>query len=103
MKALSVSALNLVLRVVTMAARFVLLVAMARYLQPEQLGVFALFVSANLWGLYLQGLEFHLFSARSLIGTDRSAWARGRRDAFALYGAVFAVAALIWTAVFAGG
>jgi O-antigen/teichoic acid export membrane protein len=98
----SVSALNVVLRAVTMAARFVLLVAMARYLQPEQLGVFALFVSANLWGLYLQGLEFHLFTARSLVGADPAAWARGRRDAFVLYGGVFAIAALVWTAVFAG-
>ncbi len=103
MKAISVGALNVVLRGITMSARLVLLVSMARYLEPGQLGVFALFASANLWGLYLQGLEFHLFSARSLVGEAPEAWARGRRNAFALYGAVFVVAALVWTTVFAGG
>jgi O-antigen/teichoic acid export membrane protein len=103
MKALSIGALNIVLRGITMSARLVLLVSMARHLEPEQLGVFALFTSANLWGLYLQGLEFHLFSARSLVGELPAVWARGRRDAFALYGTVFIAAALVWTVVFSGG
>ena len=103
MKVLSVGALNVVFRGITMSARLVLLVAMARYLEPEQLGVFALFSSANLWGLYLQGLEFHLFSARSLVGEPPASWARGRRDAFALYGTVFVAAAVVWTIVFFAG
>jgi O-antigen/teichoic acid export membrane protein len=96
-----VSIANIALRGLTMSGRFLLLVALARYLSPAEVGMFALFSAAAQWGVYLQGLELHLFSARELVSADRTTWARRTRDAFALYGLVFAGSLVVWTALFA--
>ncbi|HUS31597.1 MAG TPA: hypothetical protein VMZ53_23990 [Kofleriaceae bacterium] len=95
--------LNVGLRGITMAARFVLLVVLAAYLAPAEVGVFALFTATNQWGIYLQGLELYLFTIREVVAAGPHEWARRTRDAFSLYGIVFAVASLLWTACFLGG
>jgi O-antigen/teichoic acid export membrane protein len=99
----AVSVANLALRVTTMLGRFVLLLAMASYLSPAQVGLFALFSAASLWGVYFHGLEFYLFNLREIVAGDRELWARRTRDAFALYGVVFVAATAVWIAVFQAG
>jgi O-antigen/teichoic acid export membrane protein len=97
------SAANVVLRGITMSGRFVLLVALAAYLPPQEIGLFALFSATNQWGIYLQGMEFYLFGLRELVASTPDQWTRRTRDAFALFGSVFAGACVIWLVVFLVG
>ncbi len=97
------SIVNVGLRGLTMAGRFVLLVALGAYLAPEDVGLYALFAAASTWGVYLQGMEFHLFNVRELVAADRTAWPRRVRDAFALYGVVFVGACVVWLGMFGAG
>jgi O-antigen/teichoic acid export membrane protein len=94
---------NVGLRGVTMLGRFVLLLVMARYLEPAEVGLFALFSAASQWGVYLQGLEFSLFNLRELAAADAATRARRTRDAFALYTITFAFGSCVWAALFGGG
>jgi O-antigen/teichoic acid export membrane protein len=98
---MGVGVVNIALRGITMTGRFVLLIALAAYCTPAEVGVFALFTAASQWGVYLQGLEFHLFNLRNLIAADPGTRARRIRDAFALYALVFAGSIVVWLALFA--
>jgi O-antigen/teichoic acid export membrane protein len=100
---MSVSLANLVLRGVTMVGRFALLATIAAYLSPVDVGIFALFSAAILWGVYLQGVEFYLFSLRDIVAGDHNTWARRTRDAFALYGIIFGISAVVWLCLFGVG
>lgn len=91
---------NLALRGITMTGRFVLLIVLAMYLSPAEVGVYALFTAASQWGVYLQGLELHLFSLRELVTADATTRARRTRDAFTLYALVFAGSSVIWLGLF---
>ena len=98
-----VSLANIALRGVTMFGRFVLLLVLANYLAPAEVGLFALITAAVLWGVYLQGLEFYLFSLRELVAADPATWALRIRDSFTLYGVVFGGAVVVWVGLFAAG
>jgi O-antigen/teichoic acid export membrane protein len=97
------SLLNIALRGITMAARFVLLVVLAAYSSTADVGLFALFTATNQWGIYLQGLELYLFTVREVVAGTPSDWARRTRDAFALYAVVFTCACALWLGFFASG
>ena len=97
------SILNVALRGAALLGRFVLLLALAQYLSPAEVGLFALFSAANLWGVYLQGVEFHLFNVREIVAADEAMWARRTRDAFVLYAILYVLATGAWTGLFGGG
>lgn len=66
---MSVSSLNylgLVLRGLSMVSKLVLVLLLTKYVGLEQLGIYGLFVSGVVVLNYLQGLEFHRFTAREL-------------------------------------
>jgi O-antigen/teichoic acid export membrane protein len=67
---------NLALRGFTLVSRFLLLFALAHWLEPSDVGMIGLLSAIIGYGIYLIGLEFYTFSARELIHSapERRAW-----------------------------
>ena len=58
---------NLALRGFTLGSRFLLLFALAHWLEPFDVGMIGLLTAIIGYGIYVVGLEFYTFSARELI------------------------------------
>lgn len=78
--------MNLGLRGFALAGKFLLLVVVARFLSAGALGVYGVVGSTVGLGIYLLGLEFHLYNTREIIGSDPETRGRNVRDQFVLHG-----------------
>ncbi|NQD80614.1 hypothetical protein HP436_10535 [Pseudomonas sp. CrR14] len=67
---------NVGLRSVTLLSKFSLVIFLASFLAPEELGLYGLLVAAIGYSLYLLGFDFYVFTTRELIGTSRALWGR---------------------------
>lgn len=65
---------NMFLRGLTLAARFLLIFFLARYLEPAEVGVYGLFTATIGYAFYFLGFDFYAYSTRELLGRDRSEW-----------------------------
>ncbi|RBI69747.1 hypothetical protein DQ400_03465 [Vreelandella sulfidaeris] len=65
---------NVGLRGATLVSKFLLIFALAYYLEPSQVGVYGLLFAAISYSLYVVGLEFYIFSTREIITTNRNIW-----------------------------
>lgn len=65
---------NLGLRAVTLAAKFLLIFFLARFLEPSQLALYGLLVAAIGYALYLLGLDFYTYTTRELLKHERAHW-----------------------------
>ncbi len=94
--------LSLLLRLLTSASRFVLLVVLARTLDVADVGRFGLLLVTVQLGCYLAGLDFALFSIREIATGDSSTWPRVVRDQLfvhlAAYGVVLPACVLVFVA-----
>ena len=89
---LSVGGVNVILQVLTSVSKAVLLVALARYLTPLDVGVFGLlFVTIGL-ATYIIGLDFSAFSMRELLKRDRLETPRILVDQLVLHGLTYVLA-----------
>lgn len=66
--------LNLGLRVITLLAKFLLIFFVARFLEPQELGLYGLLVAVIGYALYVLGLDFYTYTTRELLGHDRALW-----------------------------
>ena len=90
---------NSLLRLVSVALRALLTLAMAVWLQPSELGLYALVAATLTLTTYFYGLDFQTFSMREL-STNDLAGARVRiRDQFALLLIIYAIGSAILAAV----
>ena len=90
---------NSLLRLVSVALRALLTLAMAVWLQPSELGLYALIAATLTLTTYFYGLDFQTFSMREL-STNDLAGARVRiRDQFALLLIIYAIGSAILAAV----
>ncbi|MEZ4365053.1 MAG: hypothetical protein R2939_02055 [Kofleriaceae bacterium] len=102
-RSLVLTVTNVLLRGATMGGRFVLLLALARYLPAAAVGLYALFAAAVQWGIYLQGLDFYVVNVREVAGADPRGQARRIRDAAVLAGIMMLVSAAIWPLLVGAG
>src|SRR5689334_15195515 len=56
---------NMALRGVSMAARFLLMIGLAHYLAPADVGIFTLMYASTTLGILLLGARFDVYSTRS--------------------------------------
>jgi O-antigen/teichoic acid export membrane protein len=91
------------LRIVAMSGKFILLVGLAVYLEPSELGLFGLVVVTISYGLYVVGLDFYTFSSRELLALPRKAWGGLLRSEAALFGINYVVGILLLLMLFVGG
>ena len=61
---------SLVLRAVTLASKFLLIVALAKYLEPSELGIFGLIGVTVALTIYIAGFEFYAYNTRELLKRD---------------------------------
>jgi O-antigen/teichoic acid export membrane protein len=83
--------LNISLRALTMASKFVLLFFMARVLSPAEIGVYGLMTVTIPLALYVLGFDFYTYSTRELLKHGRGKWASMIRDQFAFHALAYVI------------
>lgn len=66
--------LNLGLRGLTLASRFLLIFFLGRFLEPSELGLYGLFAATISYALYLLGFDFYTFSTREILKHAQNEW-----------------------------
>lgn len=61
------TAINLVIRGITLAGKFFLLLFLAKHLTTEQYGIWGIFTTSVALSLYLVGLDFYTYSSRTIL------------------------------------
>jgi len=93
--------LNIGLRAATLGSRFILIFFLARFLEPEAVGLYGLLAAAITAALYLVGLDFYTYSTREILRVDRSYWGELLRNhcalALLLYSIVLPLLLLVFT------
>ena len=64
--------MNFVLRAANAFLRFVFLLAIAKYLSPEEMGVFGIFAATIIFTIYIVGLDFYIFVSREVVEVPRA-------------------------------
>jgi O-antigen/teichoic acid export membrane protein len=97
------SGVNLVLRSLTLVSKFILLIFIARYLSPEDLGVFCLMTVTITTALYLLGMDFHVYNTREILARGSGSVPILIRDQLVFHAGVYILALPALLAVFLGG
>ena len=78
--AVAAASLNAGLRALTLASKFFLVVALARFLTADELGVYGLMVSSVAFAVFGLGLEYHYYTIRALVSAPAGERAVIMRD-----------------------
>jgi O-antigen/teichoic acid export membrane protein len=100
---LTTSLVNVSLRGITVVSRFALIVYLARYVAPEELGVWGLVAVTIAISLYFQGLDFYMYNSRELLAAEPGKRPQLIRDQAALHGMAYIIVLPALTIVFASG
>lgn len=65
---------NMAIRGLTLISKFLLIFFLARFLEPEELGLYGLLVATVGYSLYLLGFDFYTYSTRELLKSKREHW-----------------------------
>ena len=77
--------LNMAMHGVTLASRFLLIFFLARFLEPNQLGLYGLLTVTIGYSLYLLGFDFYTFTTREILKRERHEWGGLLKDQCALF------------------
>lgn len=91
------------LRLLGMSGKFALLLALAVYIPPGELGLYGLVVATISYGLYVVGLDFYTFSSRELLGLQRTEWGGLLRSEGALFAVNYVLGTALLLVLFAAG
>ncbi|TBL67774.1 polysaccharide biosynthesis C-terminal domain-containing protein [Paenibacillus thalictri] len=76
---------NLSLRGSTLLSKFLLMFVLAKYLEPGQLGIYGIFVSAIAFSLYIIGMDFYIFNTREILASPKENHLNLIKDQFILH------------------
>lgn len=93
----STLAWNTLLRAMTVGIRAALLIGLAIWLKPAELGLFGLIAATVTITSYLYGLDFYTFTVRELSESDVQDVRHRVRDQFVVFGAMYLVGGLVLT------
>ena len=82
-----------------MGIRMVLVLAMAVWLGPAELGVYGLIVATVTLAMFLYGHDFYTFTLREISVKDLGRLRYQLRDQFVLFGAIYVVGGIVLAAV----
>lgn len=82
--------LNVGLRSATLVSKFLLVFALAKYLQPSVLGMYGLLVVTVAYSMYPLGFEFYTFSSRELVRLGAGEWAQKLKNQVSLHMVMYA-------------
>ena len=92
---------NVALRGTSMAARFLLMIGLAHYLSPDDVGVFGLMYASTTLGTLFLGMRFDVYSTRAICSADRSSPAAVIRDQMVFHLLVYVIALPLMLLLFA--
>lgn len=98
---MSARLLNVSIRVLVLISRFLFVFALAKLLEPSQVGQYGLLVAAVGYSLYFVGLDFYSYTSRQVAGGDRSLWGRYIKSQTALSGLLYFVFLPFFLIIFA--
>lgn len=81
--------LNLGLRGITLISKFILIFFIARFLEPQAVGLYGLVVVTIAYSLYLVGFDFYTYSTRDLLKHDRQVWGKYLKSQGAFFGVMY--------------
>lgn len=76
---------SVALRVGVLVAKFLLIIALANYFEPEDVGMYGLFVGTVGYFVFAVGFDFYVYSNRELISTAKERWRGMLRDQAVFY------------------
>lgn len=82
---------NVILHGTTLASRFLLIFFLARFLDPDQLGLYGLLTASIGYALYLLGFDFYTFTTREILKRERNEWGGLLKDQCALSLVLYAI------------
>jgi O-antigen/teichoic acid export membrane protein len=92
--------LNVVLRGLTLASKFLLVILLAKMLSPKQIGEYGLLTATISYSLYLVGFDFYTYSTREIVSSIHSKWPQMIRDQIVfhliMYVAIFPILLFIF-------
>jgi len=95
--------LNVALRGMTLASKFLLIFFLARFLEPAELGLYGLLTATIGYALYLLGFDFYAFTTRELLRRERGEWGGLLKDQGALSAVLYVVFLPLLCLVFFNG
>ena len=76
--------INIALRGITLASKFLLIFFLAKFLEPKELGLYGLLTVTISYALYLLGFDFYTYTTREILKRERSEWGGLIKDQGAL-------------------
>lgn len=83
--------MNILLRGLTVAGRFLLLLSIARFLSPEAMGIWGLVNVTITISLYFLGLDFYTFNTREILAQDDLHRTPMIRDQIVFHGLIYII------------
>lgn len=84
-------ALNISLRGVTLASRFLFIFFVAKYLNPSDLGLYGIFTATVGYALYFVGLDFYVYTTREILKNGRDKWGGYLKNQISLSSVLYVV------------
>ena len=103
MVALYERTVNVGLRVATLLGKSLLLFVLAKYLEPEVVGLYGLLGATIGYALYLVGFDFYTYTNRELINSSEEVWGTQLKSQCALFCILYLVMLPILVLVFGYG
>jgi O-antigen/teichoic acid export membrane protein len=88
------------LRGFTLLSKFLLIVALAKYLEPSSLGLYGLIVAAVAYAIYPLGFEFYTYSTRELLRRNSNEWSKLLRGQALFHACLYVVFLPLFCLVF---
>lgn len=86
---IKISIFNLILRSLTLASKFILMLFIARNFSPEDLGIFGIMSVSTTLLLFIVGLDFYIFNTREILAREKTEIGRLIRDQFVFHCLVY--------------
>lgn len=83
--------INVSLRGGTLVCKFLLIFFLAKFLSPEEVGLFGLIVASIGYSFFLIGFEFYTYSSRDLLGVGKESWLPIIRDQWVFFAISYAL------------
>jgi O-antigen/teichoic acid export membrane protein len=81
---------NVSLRGLTLVSKFVLLLALAKYMTLVEVGQYGVLAATVGYALFILGLDFYTYSTREMLNVDRTLWPAMLRNQAVFYVACYA-------------
>ena len=91
---------NVGLRGITLVSKFALLLVLAKYLEPSDVGLYGLIAVTVAYGMYPLGFEFYTYSTREVIKAESAKKGQYLKSQMMLHVLLYVLVLPIFTLIF---